>query len=82
MSHLETTFRHAHSTLEDGVDGDDDDDDDDEMFGRDDIDLFDEKVRREMVLVVFICRYNVLRLRFTKNTSTVKTLPPVSDSAL
>uniref|UniRef100_A0A667YIY5 Molecule interacting with CasL protein 1 n=1 Tax=Myripristis murdjan TaxID=586833 RepID=A0A667YIY5_9TELE len=40
---VETTFRHAHSTLEDGVDGDDDDDDDDEMFGRDDIDLFDEK---------------------------------------
>lgn len=41
---VETTFRHAHSTSEEGVDGDDDDDDDDdEMFGRDDVDLFDEK---------------------------------------
>ncbi|KAM3872130.1 F-actin-monooxygenase mical1 [Diretmus argenteus] len=40
---VETTFRHGHSTSEDGADGDDDDDDDDEMFGRDDIDLFDEK---------------------------------------
>ncbi|XP_037627760.1 F-actin-monooxygenase mical1 isoform X3 [Sebastes umbrosus] len=42
---VETTFRHAHSTSEEGADGDDDDDDDDddEMFGRDDVDLFDEK---------------------------------------
>ncbi|XP_071771570.2 F-actin-monooxygenase mical1 [Centroberyx gerrardi] len=40
---VETTFRHGHSNSEDGVDGDDDDDDDDEMFGRDDVDLFDEK---------------------------------------
>ncbi|KAM7405249.1 hypothetical protein PAMP_012525 [Pampus punctatissimus] len=38
----ETTFRHVHSTSEEGVDGDDDDDDDD-MFVQDDIDLFDEK---------------------------------------
>ncbi|XP_041801318.1 F-actin-monooxygenase mical1 [Chelmon rostratus] len=41
---VETTFRHVHSASEEGVDGDDDDDDDDdEMFGQDDIDLFDEK---------------------------------------
>ncbi|XP_042347275.1 F-actin-monooxygenase mical1 [Plectropomus leopardus] len=41
---VETTFRHAHSTSEEGVDGDDDDDDDDdEMFERDDVDLFNEK---------------------------------------
>ncbi|XP_068588967.1 F-actin-monooxygenase mical1 isoform X1 [Cebidichthys violaceus] len=43
---VETTFRHAHSTSEEGVDGDDDDDDDDdddEMFEQDDVDLFDEK---------------------------------------
>lgn len=51
----ETTLRHANSTSEEGVDGDDDDDDDgddddDEMFQRDDIDLFDEKVRRVMEL--------------------------------
>ncbi|XP_035513361.1 F-actin-monooxygenase mical1 [Morone saxatilis] len=41
---VETTFRHVHSTSEEGVEGDDDDDDDDEddMFGQD-IDLFDEK---------------------------------------
>lgn len=42
----ETTLRHAHSTSEEGADDDDDDDDDDEMFERDDVDLFDEKVRR------------------------------------
>ncbi|XP_041655713.1 F-actin-monooxygenase mical1 [Cheilinus undulatus] len=41
---VETTFRHIHSTSEEGIDGDDDDDDDDdEMFGQDDIDLFNEK---------------------------------------
>ncbi|XP_067449321.1 F-actin-monooxygenase mical1 [Thunnus thynnus] len=44
---VETTFRHVHSTSEEGVDeddgDDDDDDDDDEMFVQDDIDLFDEK---------------------------------------
>ncbi|KAK9515111.1 hypothetical protein VZT92_025781 [Zoarces viviparus] len=43
---VETTFRHAHSTSEEGADGDDDDgddDDDDEMFEHDDVDLFDEK---------------------------------------
>ncbi|XP_074537830.1 F-actin-monooxygenase mical1 [Halichoeres trimaculatus] len=40
---VETTFRHIHSASEEGVDGDDDDDDDEEMFGHDDIDLFDEK---------------------------------------
>ncbi|XP_044065935.1 F-actin-monooxygenase mical1 isoform X2 [Siniperca chuatsi] len=41
---VETTFRHVHSTSEEGVDGDDDDDDDDdEMFAQDDTDLFDEK---------------------------------------
>ncbi|XP_029994888.1 F-actin-monooxygenase mical1 isoform X2 [Sphaeramia orbicularis] len=42
---VETTFRHVHSTSEEGADGDDDDDDedDDEMFERDDIDLFDDK---------------------------------------
>ncbi|XP_056130719.1 F-actin-monooxygenase mical1 [Lampris incognitus] len=40
---VETTFRHGHCTSEDGIEGDDDDEDDDEMFGRDDIDLFDEK---------------------------------------
>ncbi|KAM6924503.1 F-actin-monooxygenase mical1 [Xenentodon cancila] len=40
---VETTFRRAHSTSEEGVDGDDDDDDDDDyMFGEDNI-LFDEK---------------------------------------
>ncbi|XP_026223575.1 F-actin-monooxygenase mical1 [Anabas testudineus] len=40
---VETTFSHAHSPSEEGVDGDDDDDDDDdEMFERD-IDLYDEK---------------------------------------
>ncbi|XP_028308783.1 F-actin-monooxygenase mical1 isoform X2 [Gouania willdenowi] len=47
----ETTFTHAHSTSEDGIDGDDDDDDDDDddemMYGRDDIDLFDEKFQTE-----------------------------------
>ena len=42
----ETTFRHGHSTSEDGADEEEDDDDDDEdmMFGRDDIDFSDEKV--------------------------------------
>ncbi|KAG7237923.1 hypothetical protein INR49_031716 [Caranx melampygus] len=44
---VETTFRHVHSASEEGADGDDDEDDDededDEMFGRDDIDLYDEK---------------------------------------
>ncbi|XP_059189409.1 F-actin-monooxygenase mical1 [Centropristis striata] len=41
---VETTFRHAHNTSEEGVDGDeDDDDDDDDMFEQDDVDLFDEK---------------------------------------
>ncbi|XP_035014661.2 F-actin-monooxygenase mical1 isoform X1 [Hippoglossus stenolepis] len=43
---VETTFRHVHSTSEEGADGDDDDEDDDEeddMFERDDIDLYDEK---------------------------------------
>lgn len=45
----ETTFRHVHSTSEEGADGDDDDDDDDDdMFEQDDIDLFDEKVRRRV----------------------------------
>ncbi|XP_068193529.1 F-actin-monooxygenase mical1 isoform X2 [Antennarius striatus] len=38
---VEASIRNVHSTSE-GVDGDDDDDDD-EIFGRDDIDLFDEK---------------------------------------
>lgn len=47
----ETTFRHVHSPSEEGVDGDDDDDDD-EMFGQDDSDLFDEKVRRVMELML------------------------------
>nr|XP_019959820.1 PREDICTED: F-actin-methionine sulfoxide oxidase mical1-like [Paralichthys olivaceus] len=39
----ETTFRHVHSTSEEGADGDDDDEDEDDMFERDDIDLYDEK---------------------------------------
>ncbi|CAL8276126.1 unnamed protein product [Boreogadus saida] len=43
---VETTFRHGHSTSEDGADEeeeDDDDDDEDMMFGRDDIEFPDEK---------------------------------------
>ncbi|XP_030224752.1 F-actin-monooxygenase mical1 [Gadus morhua] len=43
---VETTFRHGHSTSEDGADeeeDDDDDDDEDMMFGRDDIEFPDEK---------------------------------------
>uniref|UniRef100_UPI0037E786BA F-actin-monooxygenase mical1 n=1 Tax=Semicossyphus pulcher TaxID=241346 RepID=UPI0037E786BA len=46
---VETTFRHVHSASEEGVDGDDDDDDDDdddEMFGQDDMDLYDEKFQK------------------------------------
>ena len=43
----ETTFRHGHSTSEDGDDEEEDDDDDDEediMFGSYDIEFPDEKV--------------------------------------
>ena len=46
----ETTFRHGHSTSEDGADeeeDDDDDDDEDMMFGRDDIEFPDEKVGQD-----------------------------------
>ncbi|XP_026187998.1 F-actin-monooxygenase mical1 isoform X2 [Mastacembelus armatus] len=40
---VDTTFRHVHSTSEEGVEGDDDDDDEDELFKHDDLDLYDEK---------------------------------------
>ncbi|CAL8251008.1 unnamed protein product [Arctogadus glacialis] len=43
---VEETFRHGHSTSEDGADeeeDDDDDDDEDMMYGRDDIEFPDEK---------------------------------------
>lgn len=46
----ETTFRHVHNTSEEGDYGDDDDDDDDDndddMFEHD-IDMFDQKVRKQ-----------------------------------
>lgn len=51
FSSTDSSLRHAHSASEEGADGDDDDDDDeadDEMFERDDMDLYDEKVRRGM----------------------------------
>lgn len=45
----ETTFRHVHNTSEEGDygDDDDDDDDDDDMFEHDDIDMLDQKVRKQ-----------------------------------
>lgn len=70
----ETTFRHAHSASEEGVDGDeDDDDDDDEMFEQDDIDLFDEKVRRGMKLR-FLFYMTVSCYIFSSSTRTIMTL--------
>ncbi|XP_061838537.1 F-actin-monooxygenase mical1 [Nerophis lumbriciformis] len=39
---VETTFRHAHSTSEENVDGDEDEDD---MFEQDDFDLLEEKLQ-------------------------------------
>lgn len=76
----ETTFSHAHSPSEEGVDGDDDDDDDDdEMFERD-IDLYDEKVRRGMELTfLFYLILSCYILQYTHNNGT---LPLVSDSAI
>lgn len=44
----ETASSHGHSASEEGVEGDDDDDDEDDMFERDDIDLYDEKVRTDI----------------------------------
>ena len=42
-----------HSASEEGADGDEDEDEDeDDMFERDDIDLYDEKVRRGSDVVV------------------------------
>lgn len=45
----ETAFQHVHNTSEEGDygDDDDDDDDDDDMFEHDDIDMFDQKVRKQ-----------------------------------
>lgn len=60
----ETTFRHVHSASEEGVDGDDDDDDDDdEMFEHDDIELFNEKVRRgaELMFSLHVIRCYIQR---------------------
>lgn len=54
LAHLfttETTFRHAHSASEDGVDedeDDDDDDDDDMMLEPEGVELFDKKVKQNI----------------------------------
>lgn len=77
----ETTFSHVHSASEEGADGDDDDDDDDdEMFERDDIDLYDEKVREEMELTFL---FNLIQSCYIfQHTHNNNTLPLVSDCAI
>ncbi|XP_034550868.1 F-actin-monooxygenase mical1 [Notolabrus celidotus] len=60
---VETTFRHVHSASEEGADGDDDDDDDDEMFGHDDIDLFNEKFQAVPVDPIEAEKLELMKMR-------------------